>query len=112
MHSPSAGNLSVSAQKACETNSPSDSKYPTVNSFPTNTPFSTSSLAQAARTDFCPDAPPELKASVLGNITKSCDPFKNHGLTGELFLQVDSETGEDKVYKQGRNGVSGEARTP
>ena len=105
MHSLPTGNRSVSAQSSCETNSPSDPKYPTINPFPPDTPCSTPPFAQAARTDFCPDALPARKAGALGNITKSCDPFKNHGLTGEVFLQVDSETGEAKVYRQGRNGT-------
>ena len=105
MHSLPASNVSVSAQKICEKNSPAEPKQPTVNSFSSNTLFSAPPFAQMPRTDFCPDAASERMAGGLGNITKSCDPFKNHGLTDEVFLQVDSESGEAKVYRQGRNGT-------
>ena len=39
----------------------------------------------------------------LGNITSKYDGTKNQGLTGEYFLHIDSEKGEAKVYKQGKN---------
>ena len=40
----------------------------------------------------------------LGKNTSKSGTFKNQGLTSEVFLQVNSATGELEVYKHGENG--------
>ena len=44
------------------------------------------------------------KRARLGKNTSISDIVKNQGLTSEVFLQVNSATGEVEVYKHGKNG--------
>ena len=55
--------------------------------------------------------PPRLRSGArrnegaLGKNTSKYEPSKNQGLTSEVFLQVNSVTGEVEVYKHGKNGT-------
>ena len=52
-----------------------------------------------------PDSKHGRNGVALGKIAEKCEPFKNQGLTSECFLQFNSDTGEVKVYKHGKNGT-------
>ena len=66
--------------------------------------FAEPSFAGARTRPPRPRARPGENGSTLGKNTSIYDVVKNQGLTGEVFLQVNSDTGEVKVYKHGKNG--------
>ena len=113
---PNTANLSQTQSKGSPSASPdSHRKKPETNSYFT-LPLNGYSSQQGTFSFLEPVSPGALtrpprprsrtgrNGGALGKNTRSLVSLKNQGLTSEVFLQVNSATGEVEVYKHGKNG--------